>query len=151
MYTGAVPHETAAAPAIEAGFGGIQPRLAAWHPATVTPPTPDGRFRLVADTSAIALDHAWARATAGASTTGAVYFTVTNAAGGQPDRLVGVNTPAAATAELHETIDDKGVMKMRPVPSIALNPGASVTLKPGGYHVMMMGVKQPLRAGTAFR
>ena len=80
--------------------------------------------------------------------TGAAYFTVT--ANVQPDRLVGVSTPVAATAELHETINDNGVMKMRPVAAIALDPGKSVTFTPGGYHVMLVGLKSPLKAGDSF-
>ena len=47
----------------------------------------------------------------------------------------------AATAELNETIDDHGVMKMRPVDGVALEPGKPVTFKPGGYHVMLTGLK----------
>lgn len=92
----------------------------------------------------IHVDHVWARASAGAALNGAAYFTIVN--DGAPDRLVGIATPVAASAELHETLRDNGVMKMRPVPGLALVPGQPVTLEPGGYHVMMMGLKQPLRA-----
>ena len=101
-----------------------------------------------ADTSGIALDHVWARPTAGNATTGAAYFTVTNT--GAPDSLLGASTPAAAAATVHETINDNGVMKMRPVPSIPLTAGKPVTLAPGGYHVMLMGLKKPLKAGDSF-
>jgi len=66
---------------------------------------------------------------------------------GQPDRLIGLSTPVAATAELHETIHDSGVMKMRPMAGIALEPGKPVTFSPGGYHVMLMGLKNLLKAG----
>jgi copper(I)-binding protein len=97
---------------------------------------------------ALAWSNVWARPTAGSATTAAVYFTVTNKS--QPDRLTGVSTPIAAAAELHETINDNGVMKMRPVQSIALDPGKPVTFKPGGYHVMLTGVKGALKAGDSF-
>ena len=116
----------------------------------LAPPVPLAvvRFVPVADTSGIDLQHVWARPTIGAGTSGAVYFTVTDR--GAPDQLVGASTPVAATAEVHESIDDHGVMKMRPVPSLALEPGKPVTLKPGGYHVMLTGVKAPLKAGDSF-
>lgn len=104
--------------------------------------------RAATDDSAITLEHVWARASAGAATTGAVYLTVTD--NGRPDRLIGVSTPAAATARVHETTDDNGVMKMRPVDGIALEPGKPVAFKPGGYHVMLMGLKAPLQAGGSF-
>jgi copper(I)-binding protein len=107
-----------------------------------------GRLIAVADTSGIDLEHVWARPTIGAATSGAVYFTVTDKGG--PDQLVGASTPIAATAEVHETIDDHGIMKMRPVPSLPLEPGKPVTLKPGGYHVMLTGLKQALKVGDSF-
>jgi copper(I)-binding protein len=100
------------------------------------------------DAPSITLDHVWARASPGNSTTAAAYLTVTN--GGQPDHLVSVSTPVAATAELHETINDNGIMKMRPVAPIALDPGKPVSFQPGGYHVMLMGLKNPLKAGDSF-
>jgi copper(I)-binding protein len=106
------------------------------------------RFIAVADTSGIEFEHVWARPTMGAGSSGAVYFTVTDK--GAPDQLVGATTPVAATAGVHETIDDHGVMKMRPVPSLALEPGKPVTLKPGGYHIMLTGLKAPLKAGDSF-
>ena len=104
----------------------------------------------VADTTApgISLQHIWARPTAGASTTGVTYFTIVSQ--DQTDKLVGVSTPVAGTAELHETTDDKGVMKMRSVQSVTLAPGKPVTFKPGSYHVMLMGLKAPLKAGDSF-
>ena len=92
--------------------------------------------------------HPWARASAGAAKTGAAYLTITDQ--GPPDRLTGVSTPIAGTAELHESMQEMGMMKMRPVPGIALDTGKSVTLAPGGYHVMLMGLKAPLKAGETF-
>jgi copper(I)-binding protein len=114
------------------------------------------------DASSIQIDHPWARATAGMSTTGAAYLTVTD--NGPPDELTGASTPVAATADLHETTSDSGgasmngmnmsgmggTMKMRPVASIALPTGKPVTLAPGGYHVMMTGLKAPLKQGDTF-
>ena len=56
----------------------------------------------------------------------------------------------AATAGLHETVSDSGVMKMRPVASLPITPGKPVTLGPGGYHIMLMDLKQPLKEGDSF-
>ena len=94
------------------------------------------------------IDHPWARASAGNARNGAAFLTITNQ--GPPDRLTGVSSPAAEMAELHETIDDKGVMKMRPVAAIPLAQGKPVTLAPGGRHVMLRGLKAPLKQGDAF-
>ena len=91
------------------------------------------------------VDHPWARASAGAAKTGAAYLTITDQ--GQPDRLTGASTPVAETTELHESMSDMGTMKMRPVPGLALAPGKAVKLAPGGHHLMLMGLKAPLKAG----
>ena len=91
---------------------------------------------------------AWARASAGAATTGAAYLALMGT--DQPDGLVGVSTPVAVTAEVHETTNDNGVMKMRPVAIVPIPPHQTVTLSPGGYHIMLMGLKQPLVAGENF-
>jgi copper(I)-binding protein len=69
---------------------------------------------------------------------------------GAPDRLVGASTPVAAMAEVHETVNDNGVMRMRPVALLPLQPGKAVVLKPGGYHIMLMGLKQQLKDGDTF-
>jgi len=122
-----------------------------WHAVSVDTHKTEGtyQFTVAAPTSSgISLEHVWARATAGAATTGAAYLTVTD--NGQPDRLVGVSTPVSSTAQLHETIDDQGVMKMRAVAGIDLAPGKPVLFKPGGYHVMLMGLNSPLKAGDTF-
>jgi hypothetical protein len=98
---------------------------------------------------AIAVTNAWARAMPAGAKTGAAYVTVANK-GSTDDKLLSVSTPVATTAQLHTTIDDNGVMKMRPVSAIDVKPGATVTLKPGGMHLMLMGVKQPLTEGHSF-
>jgi copper(I)-binding protein len=97
----------------------------------------------------IAVTDAWARAMPPGAKTGAAYVTLANK-GSADDKLVSVSTPVAAEAQLHTTINDNGVMKMRPVSAIDVKPGATVTLKPGGLHLMLMGVKQPLTEGQSF-
>jgi len=100
-------------------------------------------------TAPIAVSDAWARATPKGATTGAAYVTVSNHGAGA-DRLVGASTPVADKAQLHTMIDDNGVMKMRPVASTEVKPGAPLTLKPGGYHLMLMDLTQPLKEGDHF-
>lgn len=80
---------------------------------------------------------------------GAAYLLVTNA-GKDPDRLVAVSTPVAGKAKLHSVTSDNGVMKMRPVDEIALKPGETVELKPGGLHIMLMDVQGGLKPGDTF-
>jgi hypothetical protein len=101
----------------------------------------------LAEQSAIQVDHAWSRA-AMAGREGVVYLTITDT--GSPDTLTGVTTPVAAEAALHQSIDNHGVMKMRPVGPLPIEPGKPVTLAPGGYHIMLMGLKQTLKAGDSF-
>jgi copper(I)-binding protein len=62
----------------------------------------------------------------------------------QASQLVGVSSPAAGVAEVHEMKMDGNVMKMAAVPAIDLPAGKSVSLQPGGYHVMLMDLKAPL-------
>jgi copper(I)-binding protein len=99
-----------------------------------------------AQSGSVQVKDAWARATPGKAQTGAAYFTVESAT---PDRLVAVSTPAADKAELHNMTTEGGVMKMRPLAGIDLPAGQAVTLKPGGTHVMLMGLKAPLQAGQS--
>jgi periplasmic copper chaperone A len=102
---------------------------------------------LMADQGGIQLDNVWSR-TAIAGRQGVVYLTITDQ--GQPDALVGATTPIAARAELHQSFDDNGVMKMRPVSSLPVEPGKPVTLAPGGYHIMLVDLKRSLKAGDNF-
>ena len=106
-------------------------------------------FAAAAEPSAITVTEAWARATPPGAKTGAAYVTVTNK-GKEADKLLSATTPVAGEAQLHTTLTENGVMKMRPVSAIDLKPGASVTLKPGGMHLMLMDLKQPLKQGESF-
>lgn len=94
--------------------------------------------------------HPWARASAGEAKNGAVYVEIVNN-GATADRLIGAATTAAAHAELHMHVSENGIMKMRPVDGgIDVAPGAHVVLKPGGFHVMLMGLAAPLQEGSSF-
>jgi hypothetical protein len=96
----------------------------------------------------IAVTDAWSRATPGIATPGVVYLTITDT--GAKDRVTGASTPVAAMAHLHQSRNENGVEKMLPVDGIDVAPGAPVKLEPGGYHLMLMGLKQPLKAGDQF-
>ena len=76
----------------------------------------------------------------------AMYLTITNS-GDADDELLDVTTPAAGVAEIHRTYDDDGMMRMEPVSSMTIPAGTSVHLAPGGYHVMLMELKEHLWAG----
>lgn len=97
----------------------------------------------------VTVTDAWARAGAPAARAGAAFLTVTNG-GAEADRLVAAKTPVAERAELHTHLLDDGVMKMREVDAIEVAPGSPVVLRPGGLHVMLLGLKQPLTVGTRF-
>lgn len=88
---------------------------------------------------------AWARATMPGQKVAGVYMTITS--GAVAARLVGVDSPAARTAEIHEMRHEQGVMKMRRREALELPAGETVKLAPGGLHIMLMDVKQPLVAG----
>lgn len=95
----------------------------------------------------IRLSDAWSRATVARQSTGAAYLTVAN--GGDEDRLVSVATPAGE-ASIHSSSTENGVMRMRPLQELAIPAKSTVELKPGGTHIMIMGLKAPLAAGTSF-
>ena len=96
----------------------------------------------------ITVHDAWARASAGAASTAAAYVTLMG--GARSDQLVGVSTPVAATAEVHKSFVESGVMKMRAAPDVPVPAGGTLTFAPGGLHIMLMGLKQPLVAGQSF-
>jgi copper(I)-binding protein len=99
------------------------------------------------DGAGLEVQQAWARASGG--TTGAAYFSVLNR-GSARDRLVTVRTPVAEKAELHESKMENGIMTMRPVGPLTIEPGQLAVLKPGADHVMLMGLKHPLKEGDSF-
>ena len=82
--------------------------------------------------------------------TGAVFMTIANA-GAAADRLVGARTDVAEVVEIHETVMDGEVMKMQMLADgLEIPAKGEVLLKPGGYHVMLIGVKRDLNVGDSF-
>ena len=101
-----------------------------------------------AQSTGITVEHAWSRATPGGTSTGVVYLTITDT--GTPDQWVASQTPVAAAAELHESKTANGMSSMTAVDSLPVAPGHPITLAPGGYHLMLTGLKHPLKAGDQF-
>ena len=87
---------------------------------------------------------AWARAAVQGQTATGAFMSLTSIEGA---RLIGASSPVAGVVEIHEMVMDGNVMKMRAVPGLDLPPGRSVELKPGGYHVMLLDLKRPLKVG----
>jgi copper(I)-binding protein len=100
-----------------------------------------------AQTNQIEVSNAWARATPAKAENGVAYVTILSPT---PDRLLSASSPAAKKAELH-TMEMAGmVMKMRPIAGLDIPAGQPVALKPGGEHIMLIGLQQPLREGQSF-
>lgn len=100
-----------------------------------------------AQAPAVTVSAPWARATAPSAMAGGAFMTLSTSA---PETLTGVSSPVANMVQLHETVEQGGVMKMLPVGALKLTPGVKTELKPGSYHVMLMGLKQPLKQGESF-
>ncbi|RZN30638.1 copper chaperone PCu(A)C [Bradyrhizobium sp. Leo121] len=95
----------------------------------------------------LVISQAWSRATPSGAKVAGGYLTIENK-GSSPDRLVGASGDIAGKLEVHEMATENGVMKMRPLDKgLAIEPGKTVKLAPGGYHLMMFDLKQPLKQG----
>jgi copper(I)-binding protein len=92
-----------------------------------------------------AVTGAWSRPTA-AGMTGAGFLTLENKSP-KPDVLVGAESPLAARVEIHQSMNHNGVMMMMKSERLALPPGGRIVFGPGGYHLMLVGLKQPLKVG----
>lgn len=112
---------------------------------TAIPALAEHRYQL----DALRVDHPFARATPPGAKSGAVFFTLDNA-GNTSDRLVRASTPIAGAVALHQMALDGGVMRMRAVPSVEVIPGERLEFGPSGYHLMLLDLKQPLKAGERF-
>lgn len=101
--------------------------------------------------ASIQIEQPWARATPAGAMSGAVYMTINNKSN-DADRLTGAAADVAKTSQIHEMKVVGGVMKMREISGgLAVPANGSVTLKPGGYHVMLIDLKKPLKAGETVR
>ncbi len=101
-----------------------------------------------AQSSTIAIDDAWTRPTAGFVKTAAVYFTIINS-GSAADRLIAAASPAADRAEAHINIREGDIVRMRRVISVDVPANSKTVFQPNGFHVMLTGLKTPLKAGDS--
>lgn len=100
----------------------------------------------IAQTAAVKVEGAWARATVQGQKASGAFMKLTAPQGA---KLVRVESPVAGVAEVHEMSMDGGVMRMRALPALDLPAGKAVELKPGGYHLMLQDLKAPLAKGTS--
>jgi len=100
----------------------------------------------------IEIGHPYATPSLPGTSNGAAYFAMLENTGNAADRLLRATTPAAARVELHTmAVDAQGVMRMREVDAIALAPHAKIRMRPGsGIHLMLVGLKEPLKDGARF-
>jgi copper(I)-binding protein len=96
------------------------------------------------------ISNPFARATPPGAKVAGAFMTIKNQ-GTETDRLVSASSPVAGVVEIHEMAMDGGMMKMRAIKGVDLKPGATVELRPGGYHVMLEDLKQPLKEGDRIR
>ena len=97
-------------------------------------------------TGGITVSDAWARTSPMMERAGAAYMVLQNG-GAAEDKLLSVESDVAKTIELHETKELSGMMQMSPVPNIPVAAGGKTELKPGGLHVMLIGLNRELKAG----
>ena len=95
----------------------------------------------------LVITQAWSRATPGGAKIGGAYLTIENK-GSTPDRLLGGSADVADKVQVHEMTMNNGVMTMRALDKgLAIEPGKTVRLAPGGYHLMLLDLKSPLKQG----
>ncbi len=105
-------------------------------------------FAQDAKIGAITIDHAWARVTPGAVKNSAAFMSFDNK--GAADKLIGVTGDVAKEIQIHSMITEAGVMKMREVNALDIPANGKAEFKPGGYHVMLIGIPDGLKEGTKF-
>ena len=99
----------------------------------------------------IEIKHPWSRATPKGASVAGGYMKLINT-GTTPDRLIGGSSEIAGKFEIHEMSMDNGVMKMRPQANgVEIKPGETVEFKPGGYHLMFVGINKPVEQGKRFK
>lgn len=103
------------------------------------------------DVGSIHITQPWARATPKGASSGAAYMTITNN-GTAPDRVSCVSSDASAECQIHTMTMNNGIMQMRPVVGgLEIKPGATVTLKPSGLHMMLTNLQHPLEQGKTVK
>jgi periplasmic copper chaperone A len=101
------------------------------------------------EAGALTIVEPWSRATPGGARVGVGYLMIENR-GAAPDRLLRAESDVSASAEVHETVTEAGVARMKPVDAVVIAPNGRLEFKPGGYHLMLSGLKRPLKEGERF-
>ena len=143
FLAGALPLALLAAPAAPRADAAPldQVVVTAAQPSTAFPAAPNTAEGV------LRIGHPWSLPFSAGAPTAAGYLTVTNI-GKAPDRLLGADSPVFDHVEIHEMKMDGVIMRMRPVPGgLVLPPGRTVTLAPGGYHLMLVGPKRSYKVG----
>ncbi|MEW6124641.1 MAG: DUF1775 domain-containing protein [Pseudomonadota bacterium] len=131
--------------------GAANPKPARPAPSLKLAAATDAKASAGAQVGNLVVTAPWSRATPGGAKVAGGYLTVTNS-GTTPDRLTGGTFAAAGRVEIHEMAMKDGVMTMRPLADgLEIPPGGSVTFAPGGYHLMFMDLKQPLKEGETVK
>ena len=126
-------------------------RVAAYLPALALALLPVLAFGHSYAAGAIKVGHPWSRATPPGAQVAGGFLTITNT-GKSEDRLIGVSSPLAKRVEVHQMKMDKGVMRMRRIDDgLVLAAGTTVTLAPGGYHLMFIGPSRPFVVGDRIK
>jgi periplasmic copper chaperone A len=113
------------------------------RPASIVEAVADNTYKI----GQLVIEAPWTRATPGGAKVGGAYLKITNT-GAEADRLIGGSLPTATSVEVHEMSMTDGVMKMRKLDKgLEIKPGQAVELKPGGYHIMFMGLREGLKQG----
>jgi copper(I)-binding protein len=97
----------------------------------------------------LTITNAWSRTTPPGVTVGVVYFSLRNGTG-RSDRLLKLSTPAATKVEVHRTEVLDGIARMREVAVLHVEAGQTLAFEPGGMHIMLIGLRKPLVAGSAY-
>jgi copper(I)-binding protein len=95
----------------------------------------------------VEVNEAWASATPAGATVAAVYMEVI---ADERDTLLSATTTVADRIEMHTSSEENGMMRMRPLSTVELQAGEPFVFAPGGAHFMLLGLRQPLRAGMRF-
>jgi periplasmic copper chaperone A len=98
---------------------------------------------------ALTIVEPWSRATPGGARVGVGYLVIEHR-GAASDRLLRLESDVSASAEVHETVTEAGVARMRPVDAVVIAPNGRLEFRPGGYHLMLSGLTRPLKEGERF-
>lgn len=99
---------------------------------------------------AVAIENAWARASIGNSPVTAIYMDIANPST-VPDKLLKVSSADAMSLEMHDTVITHNIARMQPLPYVIIPAGQTISFKPGAKHIMVMGLKKPLKKGEKLK